>query len=190
MAASGQQIPEAGELRLEQLEIGKVYRVALFGRRVSYNGTPLVPGEPHQVIYQFLGEFNGVKPVAGPKFTIVAAGTMPKNEFSNAEYVSSINSPTNNFYYRFFQTAQDRIVTPFKQQALEQVFNPTKRAREEGLPHVRFGVDPATAHGFSDGWFEPNKKRRTKTGGRKYKTRQTKIRRQNTTKKNRRRTHN
>jgi hypothetical protein len=103
------------------------------------------------------------------EFTIVAPGT---DTFRSGEDISitSDTNPTHNYHYRFFQTAEDRLVTPFKQQALQEVFN--KR------------VDPATAWGLSDGWFVPSKK----SGGRKYKTRQNKIRRKNRTRKNRRRT--
>ena len=103
MATSGQQMPEAGELKLDQLEIGKVYRLAYFSRGLSFDGIQLVPGEPH-LIHQFVGVFNGVKPGAGPEFTIVALGTLPKTTIIRTAHVSSINSPTNNFYYRFFHT--------------------------------------------------------------------------------------
>jgi hypothetical protein len=110
------------------------------------------------------------------EFTIVAPGT---DTFRPGTIDIKFNtSPMDNYYWRFFQTAEDRLVTPFKQQALQEVFN--KR------------IDPATAWGLSDGWFARNPKRAKTSGtsgGRKYKTRQTKLRRKNRTRKNRRRTH-
>ncbi len=162
MAAVGQ-IRE-GELRPDQLEIGKVYRMEQYVRPK--------PGAQHRLIDQSLVRFKkrwGYGDIF-MEFTIVAPGT---DTFRLGEDISitTDTNPTHNYYYRFFQTAQDRIVTPFKQQALQEVFN--KR------------VDPATAWGLSDGWFVPNTK---KSGGRKRKTRQTKlrrIRRKNRTRKNR-----
>lgn len=161
MAAVGQ-IRE-GELRPDQLEIGKVYRMEQYVRPK--------PGAQHRLIDQSLVRFKkrwGYGDIF-MEFTIVAPGT---DTFRLGEDISitTDTNPTHNYYYRFFQTAQDRIVTPFKQQALQEVFN--KR------------VDPATAWGLSDGWFAPSKK----SGGRKRKTRQTKlrrIRRKNRTRKNR-----
>jgi len=192
MATSGQQIPEAGELRLDQLEIGKVYRVAYFGRRLLYNGKPVVPGEPHQLIDQFLGVFNGgdVLP-ENVRFTIVARGTLPNENIGDTVAFPNDPNPTNNFYYRFFQTAQDRIVKPFEQETLKQVLANIQRKGADPLyPNATHGIDPAAAHRLSDGWFAPNVKPPKKSGGRKYKTRQTKLRRKNRTKKNRRRRHN
>ena len=162
MAAVGQ-IRE-GELRPDQLEIGKVYRMEQYVRPK--------PGAQHRLIDQSLVRFKkrwGYGDIF-MEFTIVAPGT---DTFRLGEDISitTDTNPTHNYYYRFFQTAQDRIVTPFKQQALQEVFN--KR------------VDPATAWGLSDGWFAPSKK----SGGRKRKTRQTKLRRKNRTRKNRTRAH-
>lgn len=167
MATSGQ-MPEAGELRPDQLEIGKVYRIVQYGRRKH--------GAPHQLIDQSLGRFKTIWGVGSPfmTFTIVAPGTSPWRTGRTIDIVVN-TSPTQNYHYRFFQTAEDRLVNPLKQKALNQVFNP---------------MGESTAHGLSDGWFAPNKKPRTNLGGRKYKTRQTKVRRQNRTKKNRRRTYN
>jgi hypothetical protein len=160
--AAFEQIRE-GELRPDQLEIGKVYRMEQYVRPK--------PGAQHRLIDQSLVRFKkrwGYGDIF-MEFTIVAPGT---DTFRLGEDISitTDTNPTHNYYYRFFQTAQDRIVTPFKQQALQEVFN--KR------------VDPATAWGLSDGWFAPSKK----SGGRKRKTRQTKlrrIRRKNRTRKNR-----
>jgi hypothetical protein len=161
MAAFGQ-IRE-GELRTDQLEIGKVYRMEQYARPN--------PGAQHQLMDQSLVRLK--KRWGGgdifTEFTIVAPGTSIFRLGQNIDIKSDTN-PTHNYYYRFFQTAEDRLVTPFKQQALQELFN--KR------------VDPATAWGLSDGWFAPSKK----SGGRKYKTRQTKLRRKNRTRNNRRRT--
>ena len=152
-----------GELRTDQLEIGKVYRMEQYVRPN--------PGAQHQLMDQSLVRFKKRWGHADifMEFTIVAPGTDTFRSGQNIPIPFDTNS-THNYYYRFFQTAEDRIVTPFKQQALQELFN--KR------------VDPATAWGFSNGWFAPSKK----TGGRKYKTRQTKLRRKNRTRKNRRRT--
>jgi hypothetical protein len=156
-----------GELRTDQLEIGKVYRMEQYVRPN--------PGAQHRLMDQSLVRFKkrwGYGDIF-MEFTIVAPGT---DTFRLGEDISitSDTNPTHNYYYRFFQTAEDRLVTPFKQQALQEVFN--KR------------VDPATAWGLSDGWFVPSTK---KSGGRKRKTRQTKMRRigrkNRRTRKNRRR---
>jgi len=162
MAAVGQ-IRE-GELRTDQLEIGKVYRIEQYGRS-SYGG-------PHKLIDKSLGRFKqrwGGGAIF-MEFTIVAPGTSIFRLGQNIDIMSNTN-PRDNYHYRFFQTAEDRLVAPLRQQALQEVFN--KR------------VDPVTAWGLTDGWFAPSKK----SGGRKYKTRQTKLRRKNRTRKNRRRTH-
>ena len=152
-----------GELRTDQLKKGKVYRMEQY---VKPN-----PGAQHRLIDQSLVRFKkrwGHGDIF-MEFTIVAPGT---DTFRLGEDISitSDTNPTHNYYYRFFQTAQDRIVPKFEQRALQEVFN--KR------------VDPATAWGLTDGWIAPSKK----SGGRKYKTRQTKLRRKTRTRKNRRRT--
>jgi len=161
MAAVGQ-IRE-GELRTDQLEIGKVYRMEQYVRPN--------PGAQHQLMDQSLVRFK--KRWGGGdifmEFTIVAPGTDTFRSGLNITIPFDTN-PTHNYYYRFFQTAEDRLVAPLRQQALQEVFN--KR------------VDPVTAWGLTDGWFAPSRK----SGGRKYKTRQTKLRRKNRTRKNRRRT--
>ena len=160
MAAVGQ-IRE-GELRTDQLKKGKVYRMEQY---VRHN-----PGAQHQLMDQSLVRFK--KRWGGDifmEFTIVAPGTDTFRSGENISITSDTN-PTHNYYYRFFQTAEDRIVNPFKQRALHQVFA------------SRF--PPAEAHFLSEGLFAPNPRR----GGRKYKTRQTKLRRKNRTRKNRRRT--
>jgi hypothetical protein len=110
-------------------------------------------------------------------FRIVAPRPRKGHEVIAA--IIAANSPAHNYYNSYFQTAQDRIVTPFKQKALNQVFSP---------------MGESTAHFLSDGWFKdnerPTKDTSKRLGGRKYKTRQIKVRRQNRSKKNRRRTHN
>ena len=166
--ATIEQIPEAGELRPDQLKIGKVYRIVEYGRPS--------PKVPHKVLGQSLAKFEGRETFHYMKFTIVAP------RYREGEVIVALfnaNSPAHNYYNSYFQTAQDRIVTPFKQKALNQVFSP---------------MGKSTAHFLSEGWFKPNerptKDTSKKLGGRKYKTRQIKVRRQNRSKKNRRRTHN
>lgn len=156
-----------GEIRPDQLEIGKVYRIEQYGRS-RHAG-------PHKLIDKSLGRFKKRWGGAGIfiEFTIVAPGTSTLRLGQNID-ITSTTSPRDNFHYRFFETAQDRIVPQFEQRALQQVFD------------KRIGLDKATAWGLTDGWFAPSKK----SGGRKYKTRQTKIRRirrKNRTRKNRRR---
>ena len=155
-----------GELRPDQLKKGKVYRMEQYVRPN--------PGAQHQLMDQSLVRFKkrwGHGDIF-MEFTIVAPGTDTFRSGLNITIPSDTN-PTHNYYYRFFQTAQDRIVPQFEQRALQQVFD------------KRIGLDKASAWGLSDGWFAPSKK----SGGRKYKTRQTKLRRKNRTRKNRRRTH-
>jgi hypothetical protein len=163
--AAFEQIRE-GEIRPDQLEIGKVYRIEQYGRS-RHAG-------PHKLIDKSLGRFKKRWGGAGIfiEFTIVAPGTSALRLGQNID-ITSTTSPRDNFHYRFFETAQDRIVPQFEQRALQQVFD------------KRIGLDKATAWGLTDGWFAPSKK----SGGRKYKTRQTKLRRKNRTRKNRTRTH-
>jgi hypothetical protein len=163
MAATGQ-IRE-GELRTDQLKKGKVYRMEQYVRPN--------PGAQHQLMDQSLVRFNKHFGSGDTfmEFTIVAPGTDTFRSGLGISITSDTN-PTHKYYYRFFQTAQDRIVPTFEQRALQEVFNNR--------------IDPATAWGLTDGWIAPSKK----SGGRKYKTRQTKlrrIRRKNRTRKNRRR---
>ncbi len=153
-----------GELRPDQLEIGKVYRIEQYGRSRH--------GGPHKLIDKSLGRFkqrwgSGAIFI---EFTIVAPGTSIFRLGQNIDIRSNTN-PRDNYHYRFFQTAQDRIVPQFEQRALQKVFD------------EKIGLDKASAWGLTDGWFAPSKK----SGGRKYKTRQTKLRRKNRTRKNRRR---
>jgi hypothetical protein len=154
-----------GELRPDQLKKGKVYRMEQYVRPN--------PGAQHQLMDQSLVRFkkrwgNGD---IFMELTIVAPGTSTLRLGQNID-ITSTTSPRDNFHYRFFETAQDRIVPQFEQRALQQVFD------------KRIGLDKASAWGLTDGWFAPSKK----SGGRKYKTRQTKLRRKNRTRKNRRRT--
>jgi len=160
--AAVEQIRE-GELRTDQLKKGKVYRMEQYVRPN--------PGAQHQLMDQSLVRFNKHFGSGDTfmEFTIVAPGTDTFRSGLGISITSDTN-PTHKYYYRFFQTAQDRIVPKFEQRALQEVFNNR--------------VDPATAWGLTDGWIAPSKK----SGGRKYKTRQTKIRRRkNRTRKNRRR---
>ena len=181
MAAVGQ--TREGELRTDQLEIGKVYRMEQYVRPN--------PGAQHQLMDQSLVRFKkrwGDRDIF-MQFTIVAPGTDTFRSGLNITIPFDTN-PTHNYYYRFFQTAQDRIVKPFEQETLKQVLANIQRKGADPLyPNATHGIDPAAAHGLSDGWFAPNVKPPKKSGGRKYKTRQTKLRRKNRTKKNRRRTH-
>jgi hypothetical protein len=158
--ATIEQIPEAGELRPGQLEIGKKYRIVEYGRPSSK--------VPHELLRQSLATFEGEDSFHYMKFTIVA----PRSRQGEVIVALMIaNSPAHNYYNRYFQTAQDGIVPRFEQRALQSVFE--KR------------LDKATAWGLTKDILAPSKK----TGGRKYKTRQTKLRRKkNKTKKNRRRT--
>lgn len=159
MAAVGQM--REGELRTDQLEIGKVYRMEQY-RRPN-------PGVPHQLMDQSLGRFDKIWGGAiFIEFTIVAPGT---SDFLRGRKIDILfdTNPTHNYYWRFFQTAQDRIVPQFEQQALQSVFE--KR------------LDKASAYGLTKNLLGPSKK----SGGRKHKTRQTKLRRKNRTRKNRRR---
>ena len=165
MAEVGQ--TREGELRTDQLEIGKVYRMEQYVRPN--------PGAQHQLMDQSLVRFNkhfGSGDIF-MDFTIVAPGTGPWRSGEDI-LIDSDTNPRDNYHYRFFQTAQDRIVPKFEQRALQEVFD------------ERIGLDKASAWGLTNEWFAPSKK----SGGRKYKTRQTKlrrIRRKNRTRKNRRR---
>jgi hypothetical protein len=154
-----------GELKSDQLEIGKVYRVEQYGRPNNYT--------PHKLLDKSLARFEGRHAFHYIKFTIVAPLSR-RGQVIDALMIA--NSPAHNYYNRYFQTAQDGIVPRFEQRALESVFE--KR------------LDKATAWGLTDGWLAPNPKKARKSGGRKYKTRQTKLRgtRKNRTRKNRRRT--
>jgi hypothetical protein len=144
-----------GELRTDQLEIGKIYRVECY--------------KPDQTLkIAFLGN------VRDNRFGIInLVQVAPRAERGKERYYVPFDTKPNPYSdnWRFFQTAQDRLVTPFKQQALQEVFS--KR------------VDPATAWGLTKDFLAPSKK----SGGRKYKTRQIKLRRKNRTRKNRRRTY-
>jgi hypothetical protein len=158
--ATIEQIPEAGELRPDQLEIGKKYRIVEYGRPS--------PKVPHKVLGQSLAKFEGRHAFHYMKFTIVAPLSR-RGQVIDALMIA--NSPAHNYYNRYFQTAQDGIVPQFEQRALQKVFD------------EKIGLDKASAWGLTDGWFAPSKK----SGGRKYKTRQARLRRKNKTRKNRRR---
>ena len=160
MATIGQM--REGELRPDQLEIGKKYKIEKYIR-------PGFGKEPNQ-IERSLGILNKSDDIF-MDFTIVPPGTSTSKEMNIR--ILTFTQPGHLWYYRFFQTAQDRIVHQFQQRALQKVFD------------EKIGLDKASAWGLTDGWFAPSKK----SGGRKYKTRQTKLRRKkNKTKKNRRRT--
>ncbi len=160
MAVVGQM--QEGELRPDQLEIGKKYRIEKYIR-------PGFGKEPNQIV-RSLGILNKSDDIF-MEFTIVPPGTSTSKDTN--EKILTFTQPGHLWYYKFFQTAQDRIVSQFEQRALQSVFD------------KRIGLDKASAWGLSDGWFAPSKK----SGGRKRKTRQTKLRRKkNKTKKNIRRT--
>ena len=161
MADEGQ-IP-GGELRPDQLEIGKVYRIHYY--------------ENTQLEESYLARFDKISSTslhgAYMEFTIVAYGThqnpsLPEDPGDSTEFIPFNTNPSR-YYWRFFQTAQDRLVAPLRQEALQKLLSKM--------------VDPVTAYGLSNGWFAPSKK----SGGRKYKTRKTKLRRKNRSIKNRRR---
>lgn len=156
MAVVGQM--REGELIPDQLKIGKKYKIEKYIR-------PGFGKEPNQ-IERSLGILNKSDDIF-MDFTIVPPGTSTSKEMNIR--ILTFTQPGHLWYYKFFQTAQDRIVAQVEQRALQSVFE--KR------------LDKASAWGLSDGWFAPSKK----SGGRKYKTRQTKLRRKNRTKKNRRR---
>ena len=162
MAEVGQ--TREGELRTDQLEIGKVYRMEQYVRPN--------PGAQHQLMDQSLVRFNkhfGSGDIF-MDFTIVAPGTGPWRSGEDI-LIDSDTNPRDNYHYRFFQSTEDRLVAPLRQQALQKVFD------------EKIGLDKATAWGLTNEWFAPSKK----SGGRKYKTRQTKLRRKNKSRKNRRR---
>ncbi len=159
MAVVGQM--REGELKSDQLEIGKIYRIEKYIR-------PGFGKEPNQ-IERSLGRLNKIEGIS-MEFTIVPPGTSTSRERNIS--ILTITAPGHLWYYKFFQTPQDRIVPQFEQRALQKVFD------------EKIGLDKASVWGLTDGWFAPSKK----TGGRKYKTRQTKLRRKNRTRKNRRRT--
>jgi hypothetical protein len=164
--AAFEQIRE-GEIRPDQLEIGKVYRIEQYGRS-RHAG-------PHKLIDKSLGRFKKRWGGAGIfiEFTIVAPGTSTLRLGQNID-ITSTTSPRDNFHYRFFETAQDRIVPQFEQRALESVFE------------KKLDLGKAATWGLTKDFLAPSTK---KSGGRKYKTRQTKLRRKNKTRKNRGRTH-
>jgi hypothetical protein len=150
-----------GELKSDQLEIGKVYRVEQYGRPNNYT--------PHKLLDKSLARFEGRHTFHYMKFTIVAPLSR-RGQVIDALMIA--NSPAHNYYNRYFQTAQDGIVPRFEQRALQSVFE------------KKLDLGKAATWGLTDGWFAPSKK----SGGRKYKTRQAKLRRKNRTRKNRRRT--
>jgi hypothetical protein len=153
-----------GELTPDQLEIGKAYRIEAYGR--------LRHGAPHKLINTSLARFKErwreEYDTSFMKFKIVAPGTGPWRSGQDI-LIDSDTNPRDNYHYRFFQSTEDRLVAPLRQEALQKLLSKM--------------VDPVTAYGLSNGWFAPSKK----SGGRKYKTRQNKLRRKNRTRKNRRR---
>jgi len=157
-----------GELRPDQLEIGKVYRIEQYGRS-RHAG-------PHKLIDTSLGRFKKRWGGGGIfiEFSIVAPGTSTLRLGQNIDITSTTN-PRDNHHYRFFETAEDRIVPRFEQRALESVFE------------KKLDLGKAATWGLTKDFLAPSTKK--SGGGRKYKTRQTKLRRKNRTRKNRRRTH-
>jgi hypothetical protein len=185
---TSEQIPEAGELTPRQLKIGKEYRIVEYGRPSSK--------VPHKLLRQSLAKFEGRDKIHFHymNFTIEAP-LYRKGEVIVALF--NANSPAHNYYNRYFQTAQDRIVSQVEQRALQKVL-------EQRL-------DKVSAYGVTDGWLGPSTKKSPskkspskkspskkspskkspskkspskKSGGRKHKTRQTKLSRKNRTRKN------
>ena len=150
-----------GELRSDQLELGKVYRIHYYGPN-------------NKLEESYLARFD--RPGLVMLFTIVAYGTREKpstdRSTPDTEFIPFGTNQTQNYYWRFFQTAQDRIVSQFEQRALESAF-------EKNLD-----LGKAATWGLTRDLLGPSKK----SGGRKYKTRGTKLRRKNRTRNNRRRT--
>ena len=167
MSAVGQM--REGEIRPDQLEIGKVYRIEQYGRS-RHAG-------PHKLIDTSLGRFKkrwGEEfDTSFMTFTIVAPGTGPLRSGQDI-IIDSDTNPRDNYHYRFFQTAQDRIIPQFEQRALESVFE------------KKLDLGKAATWGLTKDFLAPSTKK--SGGGRKYKTRQTKLRRKNRTRKNSRRT--
>ena len=172
---TSEQIPEAGELRPDQLEVGKKYRIVEYGRPSSK--------VPHKLLRQSLAKFDGrdKKHFHYMNFTIEAPRSR-KGEVIVALF--NANSSAHNYYNKYFQTAKDRIVPQVEQRAL-------KKALDEKLR-----LDTATIWGLSRDWLGPSTKKSPskkspsekspskKSGGRKDKTRQTKLSRKNRTRKN------
>ncbi len=150
-----------GELKSDQLEIGKVYRVEQYGR-------PNIE-TPHKLLDKSLAMFDGRDKFHYMKFTIVAPGTSASRKGQDI-YTLFISKPTHSYHFRFFQTAKDRIMQ-FEQSALQSIIE--KR------------LDKTSAYGVTKDLLALSKKPTKKSGGRKYKTRQTKIQsKKNKTKKN------
>ena len=166
-----------GEFTLEELEIGKVYRIEFYYRPSTRIN------EPHKLIDTSLRRFDGPSTFYGNQymqFTVVDPGTSDLLVREENTQVETNNNPSDEIYYRFFKTAQDSIVPRFEPGALESVFK----------KHLR--LDNATIRGLTHELLAPSNIKKPdsskKSGGRKYKTRQIKLRRKNKTKKNRRRT--
>jgi len=158
-----------GELTLKELEKGKVYRIEFYYR------SPVRINEPFTLIDTSLRRFDGPSRLYGNRFmqfTVAAPGTSDMQKRLTTQ-VSSNQKPSDEIYYRFFKTAQDSIVPRFEQRALESVFE------------KKLGLDNATKWGLTKDFLAPSKKPNPskKSGGRKYKTRQIKLRRKNTTRK-------
>ena len=161
MATIGQM--REGELKSDQLEPGKVYRVEQYGR--PNNETP------HKLLDKSLARFDGRDKFHYMKFTIVAPGTSASRKGQDI-YTLFISKPTHSYHFRFFQTAKDRIMR-FEQSALQSVFEKT------------LDLGKSATWGLTKDLLAPSEKPAKKSGGRKYKTRQTKLQsKQNKTKKN------
>ena len=134
------------EVRPDQLEIGKVYRVQYYG---PGNNIP---------ISSYLAEYGGSTNIL-MKFRVVARGSLAQDHHTMIDIPLS-TSPRDNYYWRIFQTAEDSVIPRFKQNVLQN--------------HLanKLGVDPTSAWGLSAEWFVPKK---PKKGGRKYKTRRKKL---------------
>ena len=153
------------ELTPDQLEIGKEYRVERYGIsetgiRDTYLYGCIARYEKNRGIFMIFRITNPGDYVENP----MAAANYPVGQL---EIPMSTNS-RHNFYWKFFLTARD-IVPKFEQKALRDVF------------HDKIKLDEATAWGLTNRFLATNPKPVKKSGGRKYKTRQTKPRRKNRT---------
>ena len=173
------------ELRPDQLEIGKEYRVEYYG--ISATGKPntrryacIARYEKNKDIFMIFRITNPGDYVENPNYSV-----------GKLEILMETNS-RHNFYWKFFLTARDieeRSNQRASQKALRIKFgekmDPPKDPSAT-MPEVsQMRLDPASIYGLTDGFLAPNpkpvKEPGKKLGGKKYKTRQTKPRRKNRT---------
>ena len=188
---AGVQSLRENELSPDQLEIGKVYRVESYG--ISETGerdTRLYVSIAHYeqndnslMIFKVINNGDYVVP------PIVAAHTP---NYQRMLFIPHNTNSRNNFYWRFFRTARDieeQSNQRASQKALRIMFGEKMDPPKDPLatmPKVsQMRLDPASIYGLTDGFLAPNPKPvkdpGKKLGGKKYKTRQTKPRRKNRT---------